>query len=76
MAQRSGDNEERQRALNQLTAGIDRSTHLVEQLLTLARIDPETAQRNFSTVALRPVAEEVIVSLEPLASTKGIEVQL
>ena len=29
-----------QHALNQVIAGVDRMTHLVEQLLTLARVDP------------------------------------
>ncbi len=40
VAQRAQTNESRQRALAQVSAGVDRMTHLVEQLLTLARVDP------------------------------------
>ncbi|MDH5786324.1 MAG: ATP-binding protein [Chromatiales bacterium] len=76
VAQRSGDSEERQRALKQLTSGIDRTSHLIEQLLTLARLEPKTAQKEFSTFSLRPIAEEVIISLEPAATAKQIELQL
>jgi two-component system sensor histidine kinase QseC len=35
----------RQRALMQVMAGVDRMTHLVEQLLTLARVDPANQTR-------------------------------
>lgn len=34
--------DSRQHALAQVIAGVDRMTHLVEQLLTLARVDPAT----------------------------------
>jgi two-component system sensor histidine kinase QseC len=41
VAQRSIAEEERRHALQQVVEGVDRATHLVEQLLTLARLDPE-----------------------------------
>ncbi len=40
VAQRAQEADSRQRALAQVIAGVDRMTHLVEQLLTLARVDP------------------------------------
>lgn len=40
VAQRAQTAESQQRALAQVSAGVDRMTHLVEQLLTLARVDP------------------------------------
>jgi len=76
VAQRSHDEAERSRALQQLRHGVERASRLVEQLLTLARIDPEAAQQNFSTVALRPLAEEVLATLEPFAGAKGVTLQL
>lgn len=40
VAQRTLSDASRQHALGQVIAGVDRMTHLVEQLLTLARVDP------------------------------------
>jgi two-component system sensor histidine kinase QseC len=55
----SVDATERQRALTQILAGCDRATHLVAQLLTLARLDAATSHP-MQAVALRTVAEEVL----------------
>jgi signal transduction histidine kinase len=55
----SVDAAERQHALNQILAGCDRATHLVAQLLTLARLDTGTSHP-MQAVGLRPVAEEVL----------------
>ncbi|MBT9567433.1 MAG: sensor histidine kinase N-terminal domain-containing protein [Thiobacillus sp.] len=40
VALRANATDSRQHALTQVVAGVDRMTHLVEQLLTLARVDP------------------------------------
>ena len=40
VARRAQTPESQQHALEQVIAGVDRMTHLVEQLLTLARVDP------------------------------------
>jgi two-component system sensor histidine kinase QseC len=40
VAQRAQTADSQQHALAQVIAGVDRMTHLVEQLLTLARVDP------------------------------------
>ena len=76
VALRSQDEAERNRALAQVVNGVERSTRLVEQLLTLARIDPEAAQQNFTRVALHPVAEEILATLEPAAREKAITLDL
>jgi two-component system sensor histidine kinase QseC len=55
----SVDAAERQHALNQILAGCDRATHLVAQLLTLARLDA-AAPHPMQDLALRPIAEEVL----------------
>ena len=55
----SVDTAQRQHALMQILVGCDRATHLVAQLLTLARLDAETPQP-MQDVALRPIAEEVL----------------
>ncbi len=76
VAQRSQDAGEQQHAIEQLGNGIDRTSRLVEQLLTLARIDPDTAQQASTHISLRAVAEELIATLEPQARDKGITLQL
>jgi two-component system sensor histidine kinase QseC len=55
----SVDPAERHHALTQIIAGCDRATHLLAQLLTLARLDAGTAQP-MHAVALRPLAEEIL----------------
>ncbi|MCX7146782.1 MAG: ATP-binding protein [Sulfuritalea sp.] len=55
----SVDAAERQHALNQILAGCDRATHLVAQLLTLARLDA-LSRDQMGAVALRPIAEEIL----------------
>lgn len=40
VAQRAAADGARRHALDQVVAGVDRMTHLVEQLLTLARVEP------------------------------------
>lgn len=76
VALRSTDNEERQRALQNILQGVDRSTHLVEQMLTLARLEPETLTQEFETVQLATLAESIVADLVPLATERGIELSL
>ena len=45
VALRAQTDDSRQHALGQVIAGVDRMTHLVEQLLTLARVDPARQDR-------------------------------
>lgn len=55
----SVDHDERQHALTQILVGCDRATHLVTQLLTLARLDADSALA-LGDIALRPIAEHVL----------------
>ena len=55
----SVDHAERQHALTQIIAGCDRATHLVAQLLTLARLDAGSPHP-MQDVSLRAIAEEVL----------------
>ena len=55
----SVDAAERQHALTQILVGCDRATHLVAQLLTLARLDANTPHP-MQDLALRPIAEEAL----------------
>jgi len=76
VALRSTDQTERQLALENVLRGVDRATRLVAQLLTLARVDPETAAMDYKPVELRSLAASVMADIEPLAHAKQIEMTL
>jgi two-component system sensor histidine kinase QseC len=64
VALRAQADDSRQHALAQVIAGVDRMTHLVEQLLTLARVDPAgqgaTPQPLDPAEVLTDVCEELL----------------
>jgi len=76
VALRSEDDVERHVALENVLRGVDRATRLVEQLLTLARVDPETAVTGHKPVKIRSLAASVMANLEPFAHAKNIEMVL
>ncbi len=66
---------ERDHALRQIVAGCDRSAHLVEQMLTLARLDaPHGAAR--AEVDLRALAADVLADFAGEAIAKGSALSL
>jgi two-component system sensor histidine kinase QseC len=76
VARGSNSNRERDRALDGVIAGCDRATHLVDQLLTLARLEPERFHAERSPCDLRTIAEAAIAQLAPAALAKAIELEL
>jgi len=75
VAHRAQNAAQRQQALQQLLLGVDRASHLVTQLLTLARMDAiETL--TFKPVDLAVLAQEVIINLTPQALEKAIDLGL
>jgi two-component system, OmpR family, sensor histidine kinase QseC len=76
VALRSKDDIERSSALENVLRGVDRATRLVEQMLSLARVDPDTATTSYRQVDLRSLAASVMADLEPLAKAKKIELIL
>ena len=67
---------ERSRALANVVAGTDRASRLVEQLLVLARLDPQTALPPGQTVDLHALAQQGVAEIAPAAAGKGVEVSL
>lgn len=76
VAMRASDTAERSTALENVLHGVDRATHLVEQLLTLARVDPEHAAAYHQPVELRHLAAIVLAELAPQAHARQIELAL
>lgn len=75
VAARARDAAERDHALAQLTASARRASHLVDQLLTLARLDP-AAQPAMSSVRLDQLAAEVCADHGAAALEKNITLEL
>lgn len=77
VAQRAADPAARTQALAQVLAGVARMTHLVEQLLTLARLDPQQPLPATELVDLAALAAEVAAQAAPeaLAKEQSLEVQ-
>ena len=72
--QRAGDDTARAAAIERLSAGIDRATRLVEQLLTLARQEASTAATE--PVDLRAVAQLALADVAPAAQARSMDVGL
>lgn len=68
---RAKTDEDRAKYSERLQQGIARATRLVQQLLTIARLDPE-AKKPMSEVRLEELALSVHADLEPIAEGKRI----
>jgi signal transduction histidine kinase len=75
VALRATDAAERAEALQALMAGVDRATHLVNAVMTLARLDArETKSTELPVTDLAAVVRLVLEELAPAATARGIEV--
>jgi two-component system sensor histidine kinase QseC len=72
----AGSDQERDHALHQLMRGLSTLKRLVEQLLTLARIDPGQSKKDFAEVSLNSVSMEVLSRLTPQALSLQVDVEL
>lgn len=73
VALRSSSEVNRQKALRLLEQGVDRATHLVQQLLTLARLDPDHELTETHSVDLANIAQYARRDLELVAREKQID---
>ncbi|BCB25160.1 two-component sensor histidine kinase [Sulfurimicrobium lacus] len=77
VALRAEEPGQRRTALENLVLGTDRATHLVEQLLTLARLDPAAENAAISERCdLAALARRTLADLMPGALAKHIELEL
>jgi two-component system sensor histidine kinase QseC len=76
VARASSNEAERAHALDKVIAGCDRATHLVEQLLTLARLDPDEAGSKTEACDLQFLAGTAVAELAQFAFSKKIEIDL
>src|ERR687888_241011 len=76
MLARARTPEETRAALDALRAGMKRSARLVEQMLTMARLEPDAPLAKPSLVTLDTLVAQVAGELEPLAESRRIELRL
>ncbi len=74
VARGASDGAERSRALDNVIAGCDRAAHLVDQLLTLARLEPETFRAAHERCDLTKITQAAIGEVVPTALAKSIEI--
>ena len=76
VAARATTPAEARRALEKLQAGIDRTTHLMSQLLSLARLEPGSALETGQTTLARTVVDLVLDDLAQAAREKNVSVSV
>lgn len=70
VASRAEQADAQRHALAQVIAGVDRMTHLVEQLLTLSRVDPAHGDA-LGPLDPRPLIEIVCADFQPALQERG-----
>jgi len=73
LAERAPTDAERRAALAELRVGLERATHVVDQLLTLAREEPGVIERPLGPVDVAALAREVVEEHAAIASARDID---
>ncbi|MFA5170272.1 MAG: ATP-binding protein [Sulfuriferula sp.] len=76
LTERAPNDEQRAIAFAKLNQRLDRSIHLVRQLLTLARSEPRLEDVHFTSVDLSVLVQEVAQDFMPLAEAHQTNLQL
>lgn len=76
VALRAQNSEEQEHALNKATEGIDRASHMVQQLLSLARLEPIDMLSEVSSIDLCQLTRNLLGELDMEAHRKNIELSL
>ncbi len=76
VAQKATTDEDRQKAMENVIESVDRSSHVVSQLLTLSRLGEEESLSDLKPFNLHKLATEIVAYLAPHALEKDIEIEL
>jgi two-component system sensor histidine kinase QseC len=76
IALNSPEQAQKRQSLKLVVKGSHQLAHIVDQLLTLARIEPDQLRDSFVRVNLHAVAVEVIAESTPKAIEKGLDIEL
>lgn len=72
----AADDSSRRHALEQVLAGCDRTARLVEQLLTLSRLEPAQLDAPPLSCDLHLLARQAVADIAPAALARGVDVDL
>ena len=75
VALRTNDDQSRRQALAKILTGIHRSTHVIQQLLTLSRMVPEATIKEAVPIRLSREVADIAAMLAPEAINKNIEIE-
>ena len=73
LVERSLADDDRRAALGELKNGLQRATHTVQQMLTLARQEPGAVESSFAEVSLAQLVREGVTEHSRLADARGID---
>lgn len=73
LLERASDDNDRAAAMADLKLGLERSIHVVRQLLTLARQEPGASEPAFAPVALGDLANDSVAAHAGSAAAKAID---
>jgi two-component system, OmpR family, sensor kinase len=76
LVERARDEAQRAEAIARLKERAKRASRVVQQLLTMARLEPEAAAEPARAVSLDELATSVVDDLAPLAAQKGVALSL
>ena len=76
VALRETDEEKKEIAIRNILDGVKRASHLIDQMLILARMSPEQDSQSTEKILIFNVAEEVAAELSHLAVAKNIDLAL
>lgn len=76
VALKSDNDSDRTKALEKVIESVNRSSHVVAQLLTLSRLGEEEALTDVKLLDLHKLATEIIAYLAPHALEKNVEIEL
>lgn len=76
VALQSDNDSDRTKALEKVIESVNRSSHVVAQLLTLSRLGEEEALTDVKLLDLHKLATEIIAYIAPHALEKNIEIEL
>ncbi len=74
LAQRAKTEDARNKCFDKLNQGVNRATRLVEQLLILARLDPESTKHPYEAINLDQLVKSVSEDMTPIAEQKNIQI--
>ena len=76
VALKAENENDRKKALEKVIESVDRSSHVVAQLLTLSRIGEEEPLTDIKPFDLHKLATEIVAYLAPHALEKNVEIEL